>query len=218
LSGTAKLFGYYRSSSSYRVRIALALKGRDVTHVPVNILPGIDAQKSNYYKDLNPQGRVPFWVEEGFSIAQSNAIIEYIEETPDGPALLPENPQDRAYVRQLVNIICADVQPLNNLPVLQYLKGELGADEAAVKTWYAHWVHAGFEAVETMLKTSGKMGIYCFGDTPTMADIHLIPQIFNAQRFDVSLTNYPLISAINAAAMKHPAFIKAAPENQEDAP
>jgi len=218
LSETVKLFGYYRSSSSYRVRIALELKGVDVTHVPVNIMPGVDAQKSSDYMALNPQGRVPFWVEEGFSLAQSNAIIEYIDETSDGSALLPESAQDRAYVRQLVNIICADVQPLNNLPVLQYLKAELGADAAAVKAWYTHWVHAGFEAFEAMLKTSGKMGAYCFGDTPTMADIHLIPQIFNAKRFDVPLTNYPLISAINETALQHSAFIKAAPENQADAP
>ena len=214
----AKLFGYFRSSSAFRVRIALALKNIEVEHIPVNLMPGVDGQLCDSYKALNPQQRVPLWVDDEATIAQSTAILEYLEEKYPTPALLPQNLVDRAYVRQLSSLVAADIQPLNNLSVLKYLKETLKLDEAGVSKWYHHWIDKGFSAYEAYLTSAGKMGQFSFGDSPSMADVYLLPQIWNARRFNTPLEAYPSILKIEKNALAHPAFVAALPENQSDAP
>lgn len=208
------LYSYYRSSAAFRVRIALALKELDYELRIVNIMPGEDEQLSDSYRAHNPQGRVPYFIDDGFGVAQSTAIIEYLEEVYPAHALLPSDPKARAQVRAIVNIIACDIHPLNNLAVLKRLKGQMGADDSAIQSWYQHWVHEGFNALEALLTKGGRESTYCFGDMPGMADIYLIPQVWNAKRFNVPLDAFPTIARIYDTACAHPAFMAAMPENQ----
>jgi maleylacetoacetate isomerase len=209
-----KLYSYYRSSAAYRVRIALNLKGLPYDYVAVNLLHS--EQKSEEYMARNPQGLLPaLELEGGEVLAQSVAILEWLEETCPPPALLPIDPLARAKVRSLVNNITCDIHPLNNLPVMNYLRTELGSDDEGVHRWYCHWVDRGFSAIEKNLADT--MGDCCFGDQPTLADVCLIPQVYNANRFKVPMENYPNIRQVVQHCHSLEAFANAAPEAQPDA-
>ncbi|WP_417320744.1 maleylacetoacetate isomerase [Emcibacter sp.] len=209
-----KLYGYFRSSAAYRLRIALNLKGLDYDNIPVSLLAG-DQRAENYLK-LNPQGLVPALTDGDLTIGQSMAILEYLEETrPDVP-LLPADAAGRARVRQMANIIACDIHPLNNLRVLKYLGGNLGVSDETRDDWYRHWIRLGFEAIETMLQDGGT-GTYCHGDTPTFAEVFLIPQLYNARRFKTQLDDFPIIRRIEKLCNEQEPFIQALPENQPDA-
>jgi len=208
-----KLYTYYRSSSSFRVRIALNLKGIAYEPVLVNLVKA--EQQGPEHLKRNPQGLVPVLEDGDFTISQSAAIIEYLEETRLEPALLPKNPKDRAEVRRMVNLIACDIQPLNNLKVLKYLKDPLGASQEEIGIWYNHWISLNFKALETLVKA--KDGQYCFGDQVTMADIFLIPQMWNANRFNCDLSPFPALVAIQERLYQLEAFDQARPENQPDA-
>lgn len=210
-----ELYTYYRSSASYRVRIALNLKGLDYKATSVHLRKG--EQTGDAYTKINHSGLVPALVDDGAALSQSLAIIEYLDETHPQTALLPKDPADRAWVRALSQVIACEIHPLNNLRVLKYLVKDLGHDEATRDAWYRHWVALGFETIERMLTEDGKTGSFCFGDTPTLADVCLVPQVFNAERFDTDMTPYPTIRRINEACLKLDAFDKAAPGNQFDA-
>lgn len=208
------LYGYFRSSAAYRVRIALNLKGLAYAQAPVSLLRG--EQRSADYLALNPQGLVPALLDKGVLLTQSLAICEYLDEAyPDRARLLPDGAAARAQVRAVAQAIACDIHPLNNLRVLNYLKMELGQDEAARNGWYRHWVATGFAALERQLAASP--GPYCFGDTPTLADVCLLPQVFNAQRFAVDMDAYPLLARIAANLDALPAFADAHPSRQPDA-
>jgi maleylpyruvate isomerase len=207
------LYGYALSSASYRVRIALALKGLQVTSVAVNLRAG--EQRLEEFLQINSQGFVPaLETDDGTVLTQSMAIIEYLDEIHPEPPLLPQAPVARARVRALAQAITCDVHPLNNLRVLQYLEHELHHDKATRETWYRHWVQRGFDALEPRLVRDGGTGRFCHGDAPTMADVCLVPQVANARRFAVDLTPYPRIVGIDAACGDLPAFQAAAPERQ----
>ena len=210
-----KLYSYFRSSASYRVRIALNLKGLEAEQINVNLLKG--EQKATAYKKVNPQGQVPALItDSGAILTQSMAMIEYLEEThPGNPPLLPKDPEARARVRALAQAVACDISPINNLAIQKYLAEKLGADDAAKTAWIQHWITTGFEAFEQMLQ-DGKTGAFCHGDTPTLADCCLIPQIFNALRFNVSLMPFPTIRRIHESAEAHPAFQRAHPSKQPD--
>lgn len=211
-----KLYGYFRSSAAYRVRIALNLKGLDYEQVPIHLVQG--AHRSEEYRQLNPQSMVPMLVtDEGRRHTQSLAICEYLEERFPQPALLPADADGRARVRALANIPACDMHPLNNLRVLKYLTGTLGVDEAAKLTWYRHWVAEGFAGLEGMLTAAEGTGEFCHGDQPTLADICLVPQVFNAERFDCDLAPYPTIRRIAERCNALPAFAQAHPARQPDA-
>jgi maleylacetoacetate isomerase len=203
-----RLFDYSRSSASYRVRIALALKGIAYDRIEVNLLQG--AQRNEDYRALNPQGLVPMLDTGERRLTQSLAIIEWLESAHPDPALLPADPGDRAHVRALALAIACDIHPLNNLRVLKYLGGALEAAEDARAAWYRHWVAEGFAALEAM--AAPHAGRFLFGDSPTLADVCLVPQMFNARRFDVPLDDYPLLVGIDAAAAALPAFAEAHPD------
>jgi maleylpyruvate isomerase len=207
------LYGYALSSASYRVRIALALKGLQVTSVTVNLRAG--EQRLDEFLQINSQGFVPaLATDDDTVLTQSVAIIEYLDEIHPQPPLLPQAPLARARVRALAQAIACDVHPLNNLRVLQYLENELQRDKATRETWYRHWVQRGFDALERRLVRDGTAGRFCHGDAPTMADVCLVPQVANARRFAVDLTPYPRIVGIDAACLDLPAFQAAAPERQ----
>jgi maleylpyruvate isomerase len=207
------LYGYSMSSASYRVRIALALKGLDATPVTKQLRRGEHRQKD--FLQINPQGFVPVLsLDDGQTIVQSLAIIEYLDETYPDPALLPAGPVERARVRALSQLIACDVHPLNNLRVLHYLEGSMGQSQSARDAWYRHWIEAGFTALEGWLARDASRGRFCFGDSPTMADVCLVPQVFNARRFSVDLGAYPRLVAIDAACRELPAFAGAAPDKQ----
>jgi maleylpyruvate isomerase len=207
------LYGYALSSASYRVRIALALKGLQVTSVPVNLRAG--EQRLEKFLQINCQGFVPALVmDDGAVLTQSVAIIEFLDEIHPDPPLLPAEALARARVRALAQAITCDVHPLNNLRVLQYLETELHHDKATRETWYRHWVQCGFDALERWLVRDGATGRFCHGDAPTMADVCLVPQVYNARRFSVDLSPYPRIVGIDAACRDLPAFQGAAPERQ----
>jgi maleylpyruvate isomerase len=207
------LYGYALSSASYRVRIALALKGLQVTSVAVNLRAG--EQRLEEFLQINSQGFVPaLETDDGTVLTQSVAIIEYLDEIHPEPPLLPQAPVARARVRALAQAITCDVHPLNNLRVLQYLEHELHHDKATRETWYRHWVQRGFDALEPRLVRDGGTGRFCHGDAPTIADVCLVPQVANARRFAVDLTPYPRIVGIDAACGDLPAFQAAAPERQ----
>jgi maleylacetoacetate isomerase len=208
---TPRLYDYYRSSAAYRVRIALALKNISVEHIPVNLMPGVDGQHDRKYKAVNSQGRVPTWLEDNFSLGQSMAIVEYLEEIYPGTPLLPPDPQQRARVRQMMSLVACDIHPLNNLSVTNYLKGTFAANAVAINTWYSHWVQTGFAAFEDLIAEGNT---YCLGDKPTMADAFLVPQVYNARRFDVPLDEFPKIVSVDAHCSRLDAFAAAAPENQ----
>jgi maleylacetoacetate isomerase len=206
-----KLYTYFRSSAAYRVRIALNLKGLAYESSPVNLLKGEHRQDA--YRIVNPHGRVPALDLGEIVLTQSPAILEYLDEAYPEPPLLPGDPVERARIRAVASLVGCDIHPLNNLTVLSYIKRQLGHDQAAVDEWYAHWIRQGFDAVEAMLRP----GPYSFGAQPTMADIYLVPQVFNARRFEIPLDAYPNIAAVEAACAAHPAFRDAAPASQPDA-
>jgi maleylacetoacetate isomerase len=210
------LHGYFRSSAAYRVRIALNLKELDHDTVSVHLRSG--EQRAPGFLALNPQGLVPALLHDDKVITQSSAILEYLDEAfPATARLLPSLPRERARVRALAAIVCCDVHPLDNLRVLNYIQETLGQDEAAMVTWYNHWIHLGFQALESMLGNDPLTGAFCHGDTPGLADICLIPQIFNAARHDLDMTPYPTISRIGAACDSLDAFAAAHPSRQPDA-
>jgi maleylacetoacetate isomerase len=210
-----KIHGYFRSSAAYRVRIALNLKGIVCDTALVNLQAG--DQSSSDYRAINPQGRVPALEIDDHILVQSLAIIEYLDETFPNPPLVPSDPLARARVRGLANIIACDIHPLNNLAVLNYLRDELSVDEEKRTRWYRHWVAQGFDGVEPLLANSSETGSFCHGNSPGLADICLIPQVFNAQRFDCDLSPYPTIGRIYDACMNLDAFEKAQPSNQPEA-
>lgn len=210
-----KLHGYFRSSAAFRVRIALNLKNMTVDTALVNLQAG--DQSSAAFRAVNPQGRVPALEVDDHVLVQSMAIIEYLEETVPDPALLPQDPLGRARVRAISNIISCDIHPLNNLAVLNYLKDRLDADEDRRTEWYRHWVAEGFAGVEPLLAGSAETGRFCHGDRPGLADICLVPQVFNAQRFDCDLTTYPTIMRIFDDCMAVDAFDQAQPAKQPEA-
>jgi len=207
------LYGYPLSSAAYRVRIALALKGVKVSTVNKQLRRGEHRQKD--YLKINPQGCVPVLaLEDGTVLTQSLAIIEWLEESYPLPPLLPADPTARARVRSLCLLVACDIHPLNNLRVLQYLESSLSLAQPARDAWYRHWIATGFTALEDMLGRDDTRGRFCFGDQPGMADVCLVPQIYNARRYSVDLTPYPRIVAIDAACGELPAFASAAPERQ----
>lgn len=207
-----ELYTYYRSTSSYRVRIALALKGLDYQSIPVNLLKGEHRQAD--FLALNPQGRVPaLRVGEGDLLVQSPAIIEYLEERYPQQPLLTADPLQRAHARSVAALIGCDIHPLHNVSVLNQLR-QLGHDESQVTQWIAHWISQGLAAVEQLIGDKG----YCFGDTPGLADVYLIPQLYAAERFNISLDAYPRIRRVAALTAVHPAFVQAHPANQPDTP
>ncbi len=210
-----KLYSYFRSSAAYRVRIALNLKGLDWETIPVNLLKG--EESASPYRAVNPQGVVPSLEDGGRILTQSMAIIEYLEEKYPEPALLSDDLLQRAKIRAIANIIACDIHPLNNSKILKYLVSELSVTEEQKLAWYGLWVQEGFQAIETLIRENAN-GRYCFGDAPTLADVTLIPQVYNANRFKVDLTEFPLIRGINDHCLSLPAFAAAVPENQIDAP
>ena len=212
-----KLYSYFRSSACYRVRIALHYKGLPFQTIPVPLLKNGGEQKKPDYLSLNPQGLVPYLIDGEHGISQSLAILEYLEQMHPEPALLPAGAADRAYVRSIAQAIACDIHPLNNLRVLNYLKDNLAAGEPEKMLWYRHWCKVGLEALEAQLQQVQKAGRFCLGDAPTLADVCLVPQWFNAQRFDVDLRACSRLAQIvnNCATLE--AFSAAAPGVQPDA-
>lgn len=210
-----KLYTYFRSSAAYRVRIALNLKGLAYEAVPVDLRPG--AHRQPEYLSRNPQGLIPALEEGGGVIGQSLAAIEYLEETHPRPPLLPRSPLDRARVRSIALAIACDMHPLNNLRVLNYLRSPLGQDEGAVDTWYRHWIAEGFRGLEEEAKRASGDGRHMFGTAVTLADICLVPQMFNARRFKCDVEPFPILRAICAHLETLPEFARAAPDAQPDA-
>lgn len=206
-----KLYDYYRSSSSYRVRIALNLKQINYETIPIHLVLDGGAQHSAHYLSLNPQALVPTLDANGHLLSQSLAIIEYLDEINPTPPLLPPTPLGRAQVRRLAQIIACDIHPLNNLRVLQQLRHQFEASEEDTHRWYHHWLKQGFDALEALLAEQPRKHPVCYGADLSLADICLVPQVYNANRFNFPLTNYPLISEINAYCLTLPAFIEAAP-------
>jgi maleylacetoacetate isomerase len=211
-----KLYTYFRSSAAYRVRIALNLKGLGYESVPVDLRAPVSAQRSAAYLELNPEGQVPLLVDGGRVLRQSLALIEYLDETHPQPPLLPGTPYERAEVRALALAIACDIHPLNNLRVLNFLRAPLGHGDADVNTWYAHWIARGFTALEAeVAATSDKRFMY--GERVTLADVCLVPQMYNARRMQCELAPYPRLRAISAHLEALPEFARAAPEAQPDA-
>jgi maleylpyruvate isomerase len=205
------LYGYGLSSASYRVRIALALKS--IKYIPVNKNLRAGEHRLSEFLQVNVQGLVPaLGLDDGVVLTQSVAIIEYLDELYPEPALLPAEPLARARVRALTQAIASDIHPLNNLRVLQYLEQKLILDQQTRDAWYRHWVSVGFDALERWLVRDAATGRFCHGDSPTMADACLVPQVFNARRFSVDMNRFPRILAIDAACRELPAFQAAAPE------
>ncbi len=214
-----KLYSYWRSSAAYRVRIALNIKS--ITHeiVPVHLVKGGGEHNSRSYLEKNPQGLVPsLELDDGSVLTQSLAMLEYLEEICPKPALLPTLPLERAKVRAVVGAVCCDIHPLNNLRVLKYLKNSMGQEQDDVSHWYAHWVRqGGLLAVEKLLAGAGSDGPWAFGEKPGMADVAIIPQLYNARRFGIDIGDCPRLVEIKNAAADNEAFVSAAPENQIDA-
>jgi maleylpyruvate isomerase len=208
------LYDYYRSSAAYRLRIALNLKGLQAERRFVHLRKG--EQRAPGYLATNPQGLVPTLVMGERRLTQSIAIIEYLDETHPEPPLLPAKPEDRAFVRAIAFAIACDIHPLNNTRVLGYLEKTLALDQAARDEWYRHWIVEGFQAIEALL-TGRAASTFCFGDTPTLADICLVPQVANAGRFKIDISPYPRIRAIDAACQELAAFRNARPDKQPDA-
>ena len=209
------LYSYFRSSAAFRVRIALNLKGLAYGTKLVNLSTG--EHLLGQYRTVNPQGRIPTLVDKEKVYIQSISIIEYLEEAYPKPPLLPTSIEERAWVRAIGNIIACDIHPLNNLAVLNYLTNEFSISEVQKVHWYQHWVSQGFEAVEKMLSETASRGKFCFGEEPGLADICLVPQVFNAKRFDCDLEPYPEIEKIFKRCMEVESFAKAQPSNQPEA-
>jgi len=212
-----RLYTYFRSSAAYRVRIALNLKGLAYEAIPVHLLLSGGEQHGAAFVDQNPAHLVPVLEDATLVLTQSLAIIEYLEETYPTPALLPGRAAERAKVRAVALAIACDVHPLNNLRVMQYLGGNLGASEEARSAWSHHWIELGFSALERHLAESGSGGSFCYGDTPTLADCCLVPQVFNARRAKCVLDGYPTLMRIYENCIRLPAFERAAPGAQPDA-
>ncbi len=212
-----KLYGYFRSSASYRLRIALALKSIPHENAYIHLLRNGGEQLAAEFRKLNPQALVPILEDDGTLLIQSMAIIEYLEETHPQPPILPKAPAERARVRALAQVIACEIHPLNNLRVLKYLTKEMNQPEEARNQWYHHWVALGLGALEGLLAGHPQTGRFCHGDTPTLADICLVPQIFNAQRLKCPLDAYPTVMRIFDACMALPAFDTTQPMKQADA-
>ena len=213
-----KLYGYWRSSAAYRVRIGLNLKGLPYEQIPVHLVRDGGEQHAPAYAETNPQKLVPVLAHGERKIRQSLAILEYLDELWPTPALLPPTPRDRARVRAMAQLIACDIHPLNNLRVLQYLEREWNAPQNERDEWVRHWIVEGFHAFEAMLVEDLARGEFCEGDTPSIADCCLVPQVYNARRFSIDLTPFPTICQIEASCQALPAFEAAMPENQPDAP
>jgi maleylacetoacetate isomerase len=209
------LYTFFRSSTSYRLRIALACKRLDYKAHYVS-LPKMEHRESSY-RALHPQGLVPLLIDDGRSLIQSMAIIEYLDETYPKPPLMPKDAPGRAYVRAVSQIIGCEIHPLNNVRVLKHIQTQFGANEATTKVWYQHWIAEGLGGLESYVKSAGVHGQFCYGDSVTMADICLAPQIFNAKRFDCPLDGYPILNAIFARCMTLDAFSSTQPSTQPDA-
>lgn len=212
-----RLYGYFRSSASFRVRIALNLKGLAPQVIPVDLRAPVSAQRTPEYLALNPEGLVPVLSDGAHTIRQSLAIIEYLEELRPAPALLPRDPVPRAQVRALAYAIACDIHPLNNLRVLNYLREHFGAQQAALDAWYAHWVARGFGALEREVAQTSGDGRHACGASVTLADVCLVPQMYNARRFHCDVTPYPRLRAICEHLESLPAFARALPEAQPEA-
>ena len=211
------LHNYFRSSSAYRVRIALNLKGLGYDYASVHLNRNGGEQFGAPFVALNPQQLVPVLSERGINISQSLAIIEYLDEQYPQQPLLPGSAADRAYVRQLSLAMACDIHPLNNLRVLKYISGPMAQPDEVKQAWIEHWTVAGLDALEQELARAPQRGRFCFGDTPTMADCCLVPQLFNAQRFNIVLTPYPMLLAIDEQCQLLEAFVLAHPARQPDA-
>lgn len=210
------LHNYFRSSASYRVRIALNLKGLDYSYASVHLNRNGGEQYGAGFKALNPHALVPVLAEPGVQLSQSLAIMEYLDEKYPQAPLLPATPEHRAHVRALALAVACDIHPLNNLRVLKYLSGTMGVSDDLKNGWIQHWIRLGLAALETELAASPLRGTFCFGDTPTIADCCLVPQLFNAQRFNVDMAPYPTLMAIERACQALPAFADAHPGKQPD--
>ncbi len=210
-----KLYNFFRSGTSHRLRIALNLKGLQTEYLPVDLRTEQHLQAA--FKAINPQGFVPALVDGDQVLTQSPAIIEWLEEKYPNPPLLPGDAQQRARVRALAAIVGCDIHPINNRRILEYLRHQFKADEAAINAWCATWITAGFDAFEALLAADRTRGDYCFGNQPGLADVYLVPQVESARRFKVDMSRWPLISAVDAACMKLEAFERAAPMKQPDA-
>ncbi|NML59577.1 maleylacetoacetate isomerase [Massilia sp. RP-1-19] len=213
-----KLYTYFRSSAAYRVRIALNLKGLAYEAVPVHLLRSGGEQLQPAYRAVNPAAMIPsLEIDDGATLTQSMAIIEYLDETHPAVPLMPADPLGRARVRALALTVACDIHPLGNLRVLKYLVHELTVDDEAKAAWSRHWISEGFTALEAMLAGSPATGRFCHGDTPTLADCCLVPQVFNALRFEVDMTRFPTIARIHAACGERAGFAAAHPSKQPDA-
>jgi maleylacetoacetate isomerase len=209
-----KLYGYFRSSAAFRVRIALNLKKLDYENAAIHLRRN-DHTKPDYLA-VNPQGLVPTLDDGGRTLIQSLAIIEYLDEVYPDPPLLPSHPADRARVRALAEIVACDIHPINNLRVLRYLTHSLDHDETVIATWYNHWIDAGFQALERLLVGDPRTGTFCHGEAPGIADIALVPQVVNAERYRLDLGPYPTIARIHQSCMALEAFAAAHPDRQPD--
>lgn len=212
-----RLHGYWRSTAAYRIRIALNLKQVSYDHVPVDLVKDGGMQHADGFRALNPAGLVPALEIDGSVITQSLAICEYLEETRPEPPLLPRYANERALARTIALDVACEIHPLNNLRVQQYLKGQLGQDDTASVAWMHHWMARGFGAIESRLDTWGRGGDTCLGGPPGIADIFLVGQAYNADRFEFSLAPYPRVERVVAACRALPAFVNASPEAQPDA-
>ncbi|MCB1461629.1 MAG: maleylacetoacetate isomerase [Nitratireductor sp.] len=213
-----ELYTYFRSSAAYRVRIALNLKGIEAQLLPVHLVRGGGEQHGEAYRGVNPAGLVPaLATDSGAVLTQSLAICEYLEEIRPEPPLLPGNCEQRGAIRAFALSIACDIHPLNNSRVMKYLGGELGIDKPRVDIWYRHWISLGFAALEAGLERANWQGPFAFGSAPSLAEICLVPQMYNARRFETDLEDFPRLVAIDAACNALQAFRDAAPENQQDA-
>lgn len=211
-----KLYNFFRSGTSHRLRIALNLKGVSAEYVAVDLRK--EEHLGAAFRGVNPQALVPALVlDDEQVLIQSPAIIEWLEDMYPTPALLPKDPQRRAHVRAMAAIVGCDIHPINNRRILEYLRKTFGADEAAINAWCGTWISDGFDALEALLAADKRRGRFCYGDTPTLADVYLVPQVESARRFKVDLARWPLISAVDAACGELDAFRRAAPAAQPDA-
>jgi maleylacetoacetate isomerase len=210
-----KLYTFFRSSAAFRVRIAMNCKG--LAYEPVGVSLAKAEHQQPGYKAVNAQGLVPTLEDGGRLLSQSLAIIEYLDEAHGGPRLLPADPIDRHYVRAFSQIIACEIHPLNNLRTLKHIRKAYALDEAGVNAWYRHWIAEGFAMMENFLGREKRHGKHCFRDQVTMADCCLVPQVFNAQRYECDLTPYPTVMRLHEACMKLDAFVRATPAQQPDA-
>lgn len=219
MAETLTLYSYWRSSAAYRVRIALNLKQLFYTTIPVHLLNNGGEQHADAYRELNPQESVPVLLDGARVFRQSMAIIEYLDEAyPSGASLLPSTARERARVRAFAQTIACDIHPLNNLRVMQFLERDFSSPAVERERWSRHWITEGFRALQALLGDNSSMGLFCEGDSPTLADICLVPQVYNARRTGVDLTPFPDIVRIEQQCLALPAFDAARPENQPDAP